>query len=516
MMDALAKATIEAHNDRETVKQPLIPLFQDIGKFVIPRRKFNQDLTKGDVKMEEVGDTTAVEECENLAAVIQSMILNLYSVWLSYTVDEIDSPSKAELEWCDITSRVITRMVQFTNLAQAADEAIIDLCGFGTGILFCKPGLNYPGGFNFTAVPIEYACIEENELGLVDVLSRRHPYSPYQYFRTFGVKPKWVTKDNDTCWVIHETKPRMGGEANTIDPKQAPFASVYVDEKDGTILNYSGYYRFPYFVPRWRKSAGALYGSGPGATALPVARLTSAMAFLLNDHLELGLFSPLDVEKGAYDNGLNLSRLALNERNRGRDMAKPLIVTQDAHMGLQDLQLNQEAIRRKFFMDKLFLVQNDRMTIEEVRVRISDNMKVLGPTFGRWDFELLTPLADMLIQETYKMGKLPQPPASLVGSGRLKVKFVSPLAQSMRNYEISKVERCMMGLAGLAQYKADIIDNFDIDSVATEYWRDCGLPEKRIRKAEEVGAIRQQRQQQMAMEMMANAMTGKKVAAGGR
>jgi len=184
----------------------------------------------------------------------------------------------------------------------------------------------------------------------------------------------------------------------------------------------------------------------------------------------------------------------------------PLDVGGDVGFGMDLIQVRTDRINDAFMVNKLQRVDNKDMTAEEVRARTAENMKILGPTFGRLQGEFLNRLISRVInvlqyfQDEDGNSVIPEPPESLQGRDILQLKFVSPLARAQKNAEIQTI----MGTIGIAsqwaQIQPQVLDNVDFDEALRRVADLSGSPAGIIKDERKVAALRKQRQEAMAQQ----------------
>ena len=100
---------------------------------------------------------------------------------------------------------------------------------------------------------------------------------------------------------------------------------------------------------------------------------------------------------------------------------------------------------------------------------------------------------------------MPVPPDSLRGVPLLmKVDFVSPMANALRQTGAETTRALLQDVMGLAQANPDILDKVDMDQVVDELAAGLGVPGKVVRADADVAALRQARAEAQAQtqEMM--------------
>jgi hypothetical protein len=100
---------------------------------------------------------------------------------------------------------------------------------------------------------------------------------------------------------------------------------------------------------------------------------------------------------------------------------------------------------------------------------------------------------------------LPPPPQELSGM-KLRVEYISIMAQAQKLVGIGGIER-FMGFAGqVAQFKADALDKIDVDQALDIYGDMTSIPPGIVRPDEDVAQIRDQRAQAAQAQQQAEQM----------
>jgi len=165
---------------------------------------------------------------------------------------------------------------------------------------------------------------------------------------------------------------------------------------------------------------------------------------------------------------------------------------------LDDILDVRERVRASFFAD-LFLMlansMNPQMTATEVAERHEEKMLILGPVLERMHNEILDPLIELTFAKMVRSGLVSRAPDELQGR-ELNVEFVSMLAQAQRAIATNSVDRFVMNLGTVAQFKPDVLDKFNADHWADAYADMLGIDPQLLVPGEQVALIRQQRAQQ--------------------
>jgi hypothetical protein len=501
------------------------PLWEEIAEYEFPRRVgIGSYISPGQKQTTYLYDSTAIHAIELLAASMHGTITPSSSKWFSLKLrDDRLNKIKEVMDWLELCADRMYLAIHQSNYNSEIHEVYLDLGAFATACLLIeeKP-LKVPGfnGLQFKSIQNSEYCIDEDAEGRVDTvfrefeLSARAAYLKWGDSLGEGVK-KYTEKDQDQDHkfkFLHAVMPSGDGT------NARPFVSYYVSLEDRNLLSEKSYWEFPYMVPRWSKSSGETYGRGQGHTALPDVKT-------LNKAKEFGLKAwakDLDPPTFEKDRGV-ISSLKLYPGGRNVVRDKDSVWMMDHHIRYDVSQIKEEelrqSIRQIFYADQLKLQEGPEMTATEVQVRYELMQRLLGPTIGRLESELLNPKIErifsiMLRASSSKFEVLPPPPAILskMGIKEIDIEYEGPLAKAQRMSEMAGARNLFAVGAEITQVnpEANVFDNLDSDEVFRGMAEVSGAPSKYLRSVEEVAKIREARlqaqqveQQKMDMQRMA-------------
>jgi hypothetical protein len=521
------KAIKQRLQELKTARAGWGPIWRDIGTYILPRRSFD---TKPEGRNFRTGmyDSTAERANNRLAAVISSMLTNPSTKWFTPRIVDkfgrgLESKPLHDMlnKYAEEVRDIALGYINDSNFPQSSDELYLDMGGIGTGIMLVLKGFDeIRKPLLFKTLPIAECYLSENASGVVDTLYREYECEVRKLAQEFGegaLSPQYRAKLKDNpeekIKVIHAIQPRENYSKNPVSSKDLPIASVYIEAETERVLSEGGFREFPAVCPRWRKASGEVYGRGPGHEALADVQTLNEQVYtsLSTGHRQND--PPIDVEEDAYTEPLDLSPLALNVRQRGHESAKPIItsVVGSGEM-LNFIKHYTDTVRESFFWYNLSLVENDRMTATEVMQRTTENMRVLGPTFGRFMTEFLEPLIRRVLSILDEAGLLPAPPVDLTDAD-YRIEYESPLARAMRATDLQAIEHSIMTLAPILQVAPETRDIVKWDDTVRDIFVLNGVPRKRLNTDTEVKAIREERAKQQAEQMaMAQAETAARAA----
>ena len=85
----------------------------------------------------------------------------------------------------------------------------------------------------------------------------------------------------------------------------------------------------------------------------------------------------------------------------------------------------------------------------------------------------------------------------------LDIEYLGPMARSQKAERLNSANRWVEGLAGVAQFQPNVLDNFDADEYARETAHFLSVPMSMIKPREKVLADRKVRAEQEKMQQMA-------------
>ncbi len=501
-------------------------MWQDLADYIQPNKNtIVRKTAPGQKRTDRVLDSTAIVSNNRLAAFIAGSLTNMTIKWFSLKLDNEDLNNNQEvLRWLDQSRDVMLKWFRSSNFNTESQEVYRDLGGFGTGCVLHdeKPRRdNGFGGFLFRAEACGSYVVAENPDGLVDSIWRLIQLTPMQLKKRWGVeslskqmqaKLAPNSQDMDKFQnILHVVIPRDDVPRGGVTKLKMPYASYYIEQDQKHIIAEGGYHEFPFYVPRWAKSSGEVYGRGPGNDAYPDVRSLNKAMELIFKAWGKAIDPPVNVLDDGVVGRVTAVPAGVNiVRDKEAIMPWPITSRFDVNpIMLQDLR---SSIRSVFFSDQLQLPDKTIITATEVERRLELMQQVLGPTVGRLEYEFLAPLIQRSFSMLYRAKEILDPPAvvlaSLGGRGMdISVQYEGPLARAQRSNDSQAVSRLLSFLSPMAQLNPEVLDNIDFDKVVRLLGTQTGVPAdvmndpsivKRIRKA------RADQQAQMQQAAMAN------------
>lgn len=160
----------------------------------------------------------------------------------------------------------------------------------------------------------------------------------------------------------------------------------------------------------------------------------------------------------------------------------------------------QASIRQYFFSNDLSFPepQGTPMSATEAQIRYELMQRLLGPTLGRLENDLLSPIVSRAFKMLAREGRLPEIPQVVKEQDpAFDVVYIGPLARAQRSDRVAAVERFVGNVSNLAQVNPEVLDVVDFDEAVRQAGRDLSIPAEIMRDEKIVAEMRQKRQEQM-------------------
>jgi hypothetical protein len=291
---------------------------------------------------------------------------------------------------------------------------------------------------------------------------------------------------------------------SVLSPENRPygFKYVWVDTKE-ELGEEGGYYEMPAFIARWRKTNDSKWGNSPAMKAMATIKSANEIVRMTLTQLgkvinpptlatERGLLSDLDIEEGGLTVVRSLDDVREYESKARFDVGE---------IKLRDLQ---DSIRAGFFIDQLALKDSPAMTATEVQVRWQLMQRLLGPTMGRLESQVFSPMLQRVFSILARAGKFPEPPQVVIDSDAdYEVEYIGPLPKAQRAQEVVAIEGFLADITSAADLDPEIVDTVNFDKVSMRLGEMRGVPSDIMAGEAEIRTKRQNRQDAQAAQAQA-------------
>ena len=492
--------------------------WRDLNDFILPHKsRFVEDKRFNDAKprQDAILDTTASLAIRTLRAGMMSGITSPARPWFRLSAPDPDMNDYGPVrEWLYFVQRNMEWLFSNTNLYKILPSVYESLAVFGPAVVSMLKDTE--SILRFVEFPIGSYLLALGARGRIDTCYRDVPMTVKQMVEMFGLsavsdKVRLQYEKHDLYSyhdVVHLIEPRdvahrrYGSDLS----KDKKFASCWyeTDLVGEQYLRESGFDRFPLLTPRWDATEESPYGFSLGAEVLPDVRGLQTQQLQKLQGIE-AMVKP--ATQGP--SGLDAIDVLPGGHNvvpdSGGEGIRPLYEVRVPLGDLrEDMELTRGRIRKGLFEDLFLMLANiDRaqITAYEVAERKEEKLLQLGPVLESINDDLLDPLIENTFAEMSERGMFPPPPEELLGSGKLRVEYISILHQAQRAVGVSAVDRLLTMVGGMAQFWPQALDKIDTDEVIDDVAERLGTPPKIVRgldEVEEVRAAREQNERAMA------------------
>ena len=519
-----ARLIIDQQKREESQQANFRSLWQDTSDYILP---MSSDITTSEYpgvpRGVELFDITAITDAYQMAAGLsQALIPPGQHFFEIGTVDWSDSGNDENRRHLALATEITHEELVQSNFIEVLNEALIGDIVFGQLNMYSE---FKNGGLNFKhhrAGMYQYLVGDE---GRVHTMILKFPLTALQAVKLWEDPGPSVLKamekpetQGKVFEFIHIVRPRENRNPTLTDNMNMDYESIYVNIKDIWEIEEGGFRLFPYHVARWQKASNEKYGRGIGTETLPQVKVLNHM---METFLELGdklcrppreILSSFEGDVDTTPDGENFvaemgSIKALDSGAIGNFATTEKMI-----------EMQRDVIHKAFYKDvfaPLTDLTGDRRTTLEIRERIQEGLRRLGPPIGRIWSELFDPMITRCIVLLYENGKIPPLPAEL--QGRLKIEYKGSMANALKSGE-ALAAREWIGLLtemGASQMWPNVTDVVDIDAAVRRIGHSLGVSIEDIASEDEVEAKRAERaaamqlqQQMQALEMAGKAYPG--------
>lgn len=496
---------------------------QDVLDHCNPR---TQDVTRvnttpGRKKHADLFDNTGMVSAEVLTSQLHGSLTNPSTEWFEFKTGNplLDSNDFVAEYLQDFTAK-LHRILNSSNFQTEIHEYYLDLVTIGTAAMAMEA--DEKSVVRFSTKHIAEYVIAENAMGMVDELHREFEWDARQVLQEF-------TKDAFGKQIDIDKVPQSQLELkfgdkivacykngksdkfklihgiyrnNLIAPEdKMPFTSQYVLKQEKKELRQKGFKKFPYLVSRWTKNSNEIYGRSPGMAALPEMKTLQQMVKAIIMGAQKVVNPPVQMPDEGFVHGFKSAPGSIHYYRAGsNDRIEPIFKnTIDVGIGFELIRDRQQAVREAFFIDKLQLALQNRMTTIEVSQRVDEQYRFLSPMMGRQQTEFLVPmvdrLVDIVIEKDGGSGELLGDPPPELENINLDVKYSSPIARAQIINQGQNMLRALEASKPFIEADPNSLDVLVPDEAIRTNWLIFGAPQRVLRKKQEVEEIRDARQQ---------------------
>lgn len=501
----------------ETVRFQFDNTNQRIAELIWPSSALflRQDSVQGERRDEFSFDSTASLALTRFAAAVESLLTPRTQRWhgLEPRWEELANNHSVKL-YCEQVTDILfrARYAPRAGFTYASAETYMSLGAFGNGCMFLAddPGrdLSYRSlYFGEVWWGVDYANRQ-------DRVHRKFKLTAHQA-RTM---PGWAdrlpdhikkAKDQQEFDFIHCVKKNANYDPGRRDYRGMRYSSYYLACEGRQLIEEGGYRTMPYLPSRFLTAPREIYGRGPANMVLNTLNLINEQQKTVLRAGQHAVHPPLMT---VDDDALETFNMKSGALNRGwlDDQGNPRVVPfqngSNVQLGQEFILDSRAVINSAFFVDLFqILVEQPQMTATEALLRAQEKGELLGPTVGRQQSELLSPMIERELDIlSHVPGLMPEMPPELAEAGGFTaVKFTSPLDRMQQAGEGAAMARWLEQMIPVVQFKPEVLNGIDWSKWGRKMAEVQGVPaDVQMPEEEEMAANEQQAQLEQAAQLV--------------
>jgi hypothetical protein len=405
------------------------------------RTQFNGPLdgNKGQ-NLATVYDETGMVGIEEFASRLQTGIVPDGIEWAKLATDG-GLPEKLRAGVSEVQSYLFEQM-QRTNFAPEMLDAMKDLAGPGNMCIKAVPG-DWAQPLRFQAIPLADAWITPGPDGTIGDKHVRYRIAAHVIRAQYpdANLPKEVPGGTEMLAVIDSWVRDLNS------PTERWLREVHLDGKH--LLSRStpaGQGSCHYVFGRWSKGAGDLYGVGQGMQALPAIEVCNEAVRLIMAHADMALSGMWQAEDDGVLNpwAVQLSPGAIVPIAPGSRGLMPLqLPSTRLDIGTLVLEEQRYNIKKALYNETLGARQGTPPTAQEIRARMQELARQIGPAYGRVWHEVVVPVIQRVLRVMTDQGRIVLP---AVDGKKVRVAPASNLVRAARREQVEVVNEWLDGI----------------------------------------------------------------------
>lgn len=494
-------------------------LFRDIAEQIAPKAGRNFFVTQknsreyADDMARKLINAAPVRALEKSAGGFMANITNAAVRWFKLSIESPEGRTPDSVEkWLDILTDVVYSVLQKAGLYNDWHTGYSHVLAFGTSAKLITTDIRTVIR-SVLLSPGTYA-IDSPCNGRVNRLVRDIEMTLDEYrsefgeeVMTFNQKKLWKEGNtSSTVTVFNLVEPNDDSFADSLPmlKERHVFRSIYFvgDQTvaDKGIIAVRGYSFNPIVAPRFKKESGDVWGSGPGETAVALAK---GLQYVQKDVFKaIGKYiDPPQIASSAMRNSqisLSPGSITFVGENQPLDQnaIRPMYTQ---NVPIQHLEEFVTGIERKIF--ELFYVDmfaaletykgSGAKTAFEIQRIITESLQGLAPVIQRLDSEEFDPVISIVVRAVLDAQLVPPPPDEL--NGPLKVEYISTVHAAMKAGDTNSMMNFAGFLGEIAKLAPDVMDNLDTDEMVRRVRSAMNIPAAVMKDEEVVAMIREAR-----------------------
>jgi len=486
---------------------------------------------------------TGIESARDLTAGLFSNTINLQDEFFGYEIGSKELADDKSIEaWFASCSEVSIHELAASNYVLSTIDTIHDYVVVCTAVQYSE--MTEDKGLRFQNFMIDLCSIAEDKDGRINTVFRDFQMTACQAYELWGdAIPDEVMKQYmepktryETEKYIHCVFPRLDykkryrtvevtNKEGVKEPKQIAraekredmkYASYFILEKNGAIVEEGGYRQCPYAVPRFQINLdNNPYGRGVAFMTKGLMASLDILSADISDGIELGVNPPLFLSGSMSDQAsVDITPGAVNFWNPAFD-DRPFMY--QAEINVADASAREEKletqVKNMFYVNVFKMLEDHKnMTATEVTERVAEKIQMILPIIARLYDELYSVTLTHVFYLLLDSGAFPPMPEALKevwDHQELRIKFTTRLDMKLDQLEIGQILKTIEQIAlvtGAVQEAPGIAAVLKIDDIKSRLAKMNRMSPKFIKNDKETAewnaAQEKQRQEEMDIEKM--------------
>ena len=501
--EELINSFLKKYESAKSVRQRWESLFDECYEYALPMRQTFSTQSIGERRDDKIFAETAVVGVQVFASRLQAGLVPNFARWADFTAgSEVPKEQRDgvnnELE--EVTEYVF-EVIQNSNFGQEVHESFMDLA-LGTGVLHVEEG-DAINPVNFTALPLPHVVLDVGPDDRIDHVYREREI---RYSDIKILYPKATINQRMANKIMSQpdskTKVLEIICRNYTKPNEDAFYCIIFDINTKCMLKYEtfkGTGSNPFICFRWSKDPGAVYGRGPLINALSAIKTTNLTIELILENAQMAISGVYQMDDDGVINPdtINLVPGTVIPKAPNSMGLQPIRQAGSMDFGnfiLSDMRNN---IKKALYNDMLGNPDRTPASATEIAERMADLSRRIGSAFGRLQAEMVQPVLQRVVYILKKQGRIELP---TLNGRQVKVRSVSPLAQSQSNADITAIARWLELIQ--ARFGPEITNLLiNAEETAAHLAKKFGVPDVLIRDIAERKQLVEMAQQ-MAQQTM--------------
>lgn len=514
-------------HEMEEVFNVIKPDLQELSDYFLPRSTqfISKNTRRPIAKNRKIVDSTPLIALRNFSSGMMSGATSPTNRWFKTTFLNMDIKNNYNLKkWCNTQEELTREILNNSNFYQCLPEVYKHLGVFGFGAMVLEA--DYDNVVNFRVLPIGSYYYSKNPKGKIDSFCRVYSMSAKNIAQKFNNSAsKEILKeaaDNPLKLyeVVHFVEENKDYKERHLDSKFAKYVSATYINSSSELLSLKGFSKFPYVVFESSTSADIDYPQdSPAINALADVRQLMTMVKEYAKAVKK-IVCPTYKGPASLKNKkmVDIPGAYIEEDENGRGIS-PIYEVNPRILELkQEKDELKQTIKEHFYNDLFAMIlstsNNGMRTATEVNELKEEKMVLLSPLLEQIH-SALRQILNWIYDEEIRTGII-KPPSTFsqeYETCRLKIEFVSTLAQAQKVTNISSIERFTTFVSNIANsIDTTLKAKLNGEKIIEDYADFANISPTQLISSGELEKIRQkEKEAQNSINMMENFKAGSQI-----